>query len=738
MNEPISSRPAAWRLRQTGWWQRHIGFVYLLCFFIAFRLLALLLLRPGGFITDFSDYDFYMTWGTLGPMGYRAYDNLWTAYPPLFPLIMLTVYEWASRIPPWTEPRLAFHVLFGLVLLLFDVGNLALIYRLGGQLGRDEGLPNRVWGTPGLHAATFYALCFVPLYTMLGWFEPMPLFFMLLGLALLLTPRPWGWTGSAVAVGLGFLTKLTPILLAPIAVRWLGAKLSWRAARTEWFRRRASGNLLRPVIYAAILFGVIVGVGYPLVRANPALAFSSFRIQSIRPPWQSVWALIDGVYGYGLVPLDMRNLAGLAAPLADSRIPWDLVGLGFALLFLWLYTRSYDWSRVRTPLALTASFVILLFLYSKGWSPQFLLWVIAFVALLLPTLRGVLLVVLLSVINFVEADLFLILLPDEHWIMVGTVMARTLLLVLLVVEFLGQIWPSRAVQATRRWAATATWAVMALAVVAGIAATPRAARAYQAQQLAAHPCREAIELLQAEAGGVVDTIVTQQPEVWRDLYPWLRQAYTIQVIDGYRVDYDFTAEALRRMLALPPQELWWISRPDIAPSFSSPRAAYEQFLAQDHVVRLEERNLGACRLDRVLVWQPPAEAVVDVAGGPIRLLTGQADTAKVGEPLAVVLYWQADAPVTGRYTVFTQLFDPAGNLIAQQDNWPVEGLAPTDTWEPGTVIRDPYRLAIPADAPTGDYTLWVGMYDEAGRRTVTPAAGEPADHLAMPITVYAP
>ena len=94
-----------WRLWWTLWGQRHVGFVYLLCFFVAFRLLALLLLRPGGFITDFSDYDFYMTWGTLGPMGYRAYDNLWTAYPPLFPLIMLTVYEWASRIPPWTEPR---------------------------------------------------------------------------------------------------------------------------------------------------------------------------------------------------------------------------------------------------------------------------------------------------------------------------------------------------------------------------------------------------------------------------------------------------------------------------------------------------------------------------------------------------------------------------------------------------------------------------------------------------------
>ncbi len=87
-------------------YNRHAAFVHLWLLAISFRLLALLLFRPGGFITDFSDYDFYATWGTLGPMGYRAYDNLWTAYPPLFPLVMLNVYEWSAQIPPWVEPRL--------------------------------------------------------------------------------------------------------------------------------------------------------------------------------------------------------------------------------------------------------------------------------------------------------------------------------------------------------------------------------------------------------------------------------------------------------------------------------------------------------------------------------------------------------------------------------------------------------------------------------------------------------
>src|SRR5690606_23393955 len=101
---------------------------------------------------------------------------------------------------------------------------------------------------------------FVPAYTLLGWFESMPLFFLLLGLWLILVPRPWGWAGSAAAAALGFLTKLTPIILLPVAVRWLGARLSWDAARREWFTPRHLGNLLRPTLYVLIFVTVVVAI----------------------------------------------------------------------------------------------------------------------------------------------------------------------------------------------------------------------------------------------------------------------------------------------------------------------------------------------------------------------------------------------------------------------------------------------------------------------------------------------
>jgi hypothetical protein len=68
----------------------------------------------------------------------------------------------------------------------------------------------------------------------------------------------------------------------------------------------------------------------------------------------------------------------------------------------------------------------------------------------------------------------------------------------------------------------------------------------------------------------------------------------------------------------------------------------------------------------------------------------------------------------------------------------VVGLAPTDTWQPGALIRDPYQLALPADTTPGIYQLLVGLYDESGRRPLTLEDGSEADHLVLPVLVNRP
>ena len=87
------------------------------------------------------------------------------------------------------------------------------------------------------------------------------------------------------------------------------------------------------------------------------------------------------------------------------------------------------------------------------------------------------------------------------------------------------------------------------------------------------------------------------------------------------------------------------------------------------------------------------------------------------EPVTVTLIWQAEDEPSNAYTVFTHLYGPDGQLIAQHDGTPCAGICPTHAWLAGEVIVDTHILTLPdgatlceaTDATT--CTLGVGMYD---------------------------
>jgi hypothetical protein len=100
-----------------------------------------------------------------------------------------------------------------------------------------------------------------------------------------------------------------------------------------------------------------------------------------------------------------------------------------------------------------------------------------------------------------------------------------------------------------------------------------------------------------------------------------------------------------------------------------------------------------------------------------------------GETLNVTLYWQADRPVERPYTVFTHLVNSAGTLVAQQDNWPVQGNWPTTCWRASEVITDDYAMVIPSELSPGKYSLQIGMYDVASGIRLHTAEGQNTIHL---------
>lgn len=108
----------------------------------------------------------------------------------------------------------------------------------------------------------------------------------------------------------------------------------------------------------------------------------------------------------------------------------------------------------------------------------------------------------------------------------------------------------------------------------------------------------------------------------------------------------------------------------------------------------------------------PAESPLDVVlGDHVRFLGYDiGETPVAGQSLSLTLYWQALDAVKQDYTIFVHLLGSDGNLLAQHDAPPIEGLYPTSQWIVGDIFSHQITFYIPEDAPPGQYELLTGMY----------------------------
>ncbi len=61
----------------------------------------------------------------------------------------------------------------------------------------------------------------------------------------------------------------------------------------------------------------------------------------------------------------------------------------------------------------------------------------------------------------------------------------------------------------------------------------------------------------------------------------------------------------------------------------------------------------------------------------------------------LMLYWHALMPLPTNYTISVRVRAADGQLLAQQDSWPVAGLLPTSQWRQGDYVTDTHILNIP-------------------------------------------
>ncbi len=498
-------------------------FVPLLITFIAFRLMALLLVRPGGYLTSLSDFTFYRLLASYASQGFYPAVHYWIEYQPIFPWISVGLYRLSLLLPNWGEPGFWFHLFLATFFLLAEIANLTLLYLIGQKLHGQE---------VALRIAWTYSLLFMPLLIMLGWFDLFGLTFLLLSLYLIVCQR--GLAGGIVA-GVGFLVKLLPIIVVPVAF--------WR--EPGWKRRIW--------LVIAILLTVVM-VALPFYLLNPELFTLSWTINLKRSSWETVWALLEGFTGYGLAGggnrFDPAQAGALQHP---STLPWGLISAGFALVYLYLWLMARDKiqeagskgqeghnppaSCLLPPasfraVAFTGLTLNLVTLYLKGYSPQFIVWLLPFVLLLLPNLRGLAYALLLSAVNLVESPLYFTLLPDQTWLLGGAVLARTGLLLLLSVEY-GRMALAEPLSA--RLSRRLCLGAVLLLTVLGLVAIPFAGDAYYHSRLAVSPYRPMITTLTAEAASGARVIIGgDEPNnaqgVFDAVYPFLQRRFDVTSI----------------------------------------------------------------------------------------------------------------------------------------------------------------------------------------------------------------
>jgi hypothetical protein len=142
---------------------------------------------------------------------------------------------------------------------------------------------------------------------------------------------------------------------------------------------------------------------------SPDLTLKSIQTQPSRSSWQTLWALIDGNMVTGAyIPLEARfdplftNLISGNPAVIPSWIPFLIfVGIG---LFLMDRIKLLTYQNLLSFSGITW---ILFFLWSPGWSPQWILYLIPIILLSMPIYKGFLISFLLSLLTLIEWPILL-------------------------------------------------------------------------------------------------------------------------------------------------------------------------------------------------------------------------------------------------------------------------------------------------------------------------------------------
>ena len=355
--------------------------------FIVSRLIFIAAM-PLEALRGYGDFSHFYNLSKLG----APYFDFWVEFPPLFPFLSALI-SWLSA-----GREHVYDYLLVFILTAAQVVSLGIFLRLADKIHRGKAAERRGWIYFGLLLGLAY-----------GWwyFDPLAVMLQMLGLLWILDQKV---IQAGVAIGLGILLKFFPGLL--LVVAW------WSLP----FRKALNVTL--------IACGIVLLVYGSLMLTSPAMTIASLRSQGSKGSWETIWALIDGNLQTGnFGSLNERSdpetallLRGNPAqvPAWLSLIPF--VGLG--VLILSRKAPEDDLQRIAL-LGLTWG---LFLLWSTGYSPQWVLYLLPVILLILPEKEALLFGFAFIFVNLLEWPVLLS--RGYFWGLWLTVPLRYVLLIL--------------------------------------------------------------------------------------------------------------------------------------------------------------------------------------------------------------------------------------------------------------------------------------------------------------------
>lgn len=320
------------------------------------------------------------------------YINFWVEFPPIFPFLNSLLY----RITGGQETSYDYLLIF--LLTIVDAINLYLFIRLTNKL--NQGIEER-W-----RIITYLVILIALSYTW-WYFDSLAVLGMLLALVCLVEGRD---SLSGIAIAFGTLVKLFPIVILVGAWRYL-----------------PKARALRITIISLAIIAIVYG---SLWINSPVYTTASLKSQINKGSWETAWALIDGNLQTGnFGPYSERTNPEMAS--VQTRNPAVINPLITLVIFLGLGLFVFFQRKIpgANQLVVFTGFTLcLMFLWSPGWSPQWVLYLLPLILLSLPSRESILLVAALVLVNLLEWPVLLSRgLFTDLWI---TVITRNLILIL--------------------------------------------------------------------------------------------------------------------------------------------------------------------------------------------------------------------------------------------------------------------------------------------------------------------